>query len=368
MIDTAPDMARMRRQRSERLRTMMAAHDVEVLLLAAGRNVEYATGFPVTLDDAPASRRSDRLAMVAGDGVAWLVDASIDDDPAAALGAVVEAVAGRGRCRLGVDEFTVPLLETLRSVQAVEVVDATPVMRDARIVKTVDEISCIRAAQRINEAAVDTLRGDAVPGVSETVLTERFLRRIFQLGAAANLVDPVWQSMTATAERTRFGQPAYPAPPRGRVLADGDIIWVDTGVAYGGYSSDLGVTWPVGASTAAHRDDFRRWREVTDLVLGAVCAGARGSDLVNAARAATDAPWLRHLYLAHGLGMNSSEPPLLGTTDPTANEVTLESGMVLVVEPVIWAEGGGGYRAEEMVRVTDDGYEMLSRRIDGADG
>ena len=38
----------------------------------------------------------------------------------------------------------------------------------------------------------------------------------------------------------------------------------------------------------------------------------------------------------------------------------LASGMVLVFEPIIWEEGVGGFRAEEIVVVTDDGYEVLS--------
>ena len=34
--------------------------------------------------------------------------------------------------------------------------------------------------------------------------------------------------------------------------------------------------------------------------------------------------------------------------------------MVLVLEPVIWDDGHGGFRAEQIVAVTDDGYESLS--------
>ena len=37
----------------------------------------------------------------------------------------------------------------------------------------------------------------------------------------------------------------------------------------------------------------------------------------------------------------------------------LVAGMVLVFEPVIWADGVGGYRAEEIVAVIDDGWWPL---------
>ena len=36
-------------------------------------------------------------------------------------------------------------------------------------------------------------------------------------------------------------------------------------------------------------------------------------------------------------------------------------GMVMVLEPVIWDDGDGGYRSEEVVVVTETGYRCLSR-------
>jgi Xaa-Pro aminopeptidase len=33
---------------------------------------------------------------------------------------------------------------------------------------------------------------------------------------------------------------------------------------------------------------------------------------------------------------------------------------VFVLEPIAWTDGTGGYRAEEIVAVTDNGYQLLS--------
>jgi Xaa-Pro aminopeptidase len=46
----------------------------------------------------------------------------------------------------------------------------------------------------------------------------------------------------------------------------------------------------------------------------------------------------------------------------------LAPGMVLVFEPVVWDDGESGFRAEEIVAVTDDGYEYLSARDVGPRG
>ena len=69
-----------------------------------------------------------------------------------------------------------------------------------------------------------------------------------------------------------------------------------------------------------------------------------------------------HFYLAHGVGTDSAEMPLVGTDLGEAfdERQVLQPGMVLVFEPVIWDEGAGGYRSEDIVAVTDDGWTALS--------
>ena len=54
--------------------------------------------------------------------------------------------------------------------------------------------------------------------------------------------------------------------------------------------------------------------------------------------------------------------PYVGTDlgEDFDESVVLAPGMVLVLEPVIWEDGRGGFRAEDIVAVTDDGYERLS--------
>jgi Xaa-Pro dipeptidase len=41
---------------------------------------------------------------------------------------------------------------------------------------------------------------------------------------------------------------------------------------------------------------------------------------------------------------------------------------VLVFEPVVWDDGDAGFRGEDIVAVTDDGYEYLSARDGGPRG
>ena len=188
-----------------------------------------------------------------------------------------------------------------------------------------------------------------------------------ELGAHANTLDPIWQVMPDRIDRgphTVTGDVVYPTVTTDRILGEGEVIWVDTGITWEGYDSDFGQTWVVGRDPPApERDWFTRWREVCDRVLDVVKPGATGADLTAAARQEEErTPWLPHLYLSHGIGVDLAEAPLIGTDlGPEFDEATvLQPGMVLVLEPVIWEDGEGGWRGEEIVAVTDTGWEPLS--------
>jgi Xaa-Pro aminopeptidase len=239
----------------------------------------------------------------------------------------------------------------------------------SKLVKTGDELACIRAAQRLNEQAMLDVRAALRPGVRQCDLSGVFLRRVFELGAHQNTVDPIWQVMpesVATGPGSATGDLVFPTVTTDRTLEEGDVLWVDTGVTVDGYDSDFGRAWTVGTEpTSAQRDQFRRWKDVIDAVLAVIAPGATGADLTRAAVAAYGperVPWLPHLYLAHGIGVDSAEAPFIGTdlgSDFDAG-IVLEPGMVFVLEPIAWSDGTGGYRGEEIVAVTADGYELLS--------
>jgi Xaa-Pro aminopeptidase len=105
---------------------------------------------------------------------------------------------------------------------------------------------------------------------------------------------------------------------------------------------------------------------VLEAVLAECRPGATAAALVRAARSAhgedRPAPWPVPLYLAHGIGIGGVEPPFIGTDlGPAVEEATmLAPGMVLVLEPYVWEEGAGGYRAEQMIVITENGFDRLS--------
>jgi hypothetical protein len=68
----------------------------------------------------------------------------------------------------------------------VDWVDASDAVGAAKLIKTPDEIACIRNAQRLNELAMTDAQAILRPGVRQIDLSAVFLRRVFELGASAN--------------------------------------------------------------------------------------------------------------------------------------------------------------------------------------
>ena len=385
-VPELPDLSRMRRDRHLRLQQQLELQDMDGLVLLGTSNVAYASGAEPPGEDGGRAGLFRTIAVVVrGADAPYLFtpywDAAPADLPADhvhgplfpdlddGIGAVVEALGSlfTGDPRLGIDELTHPMR---RALGHVEWSDAASVLGPCKLLKTPDEISCVRLAQRTTELAMETTRRSLRPGLRQTDLSGTFLRRVFELGATTNCIDPIWQVMTASLDEgpwTIHGGLAFPLSTTDRVLREGDVIWVDAGISHHGYASDYGRTWITGSDptpTRRQTSQFNRWRDVVDACLAVCKPGASALDLGRAAIAANggERPWIEHFYLAHGVGTDSAEMPLIGTDlgEGFDEALIMAPGMVLVFEPVIWDEGAAGYRSEDIVAVTDTGWVPLS--------
>lgn len=380
-VITEPDLGRMRRERGTRLRSIMADKGVDALVLLSNSNVSYATGATWPLSDAGRANVERPVAVVLADdetphlfspfahdelelgdhlhGALYLDHEEGVEAFAKALSALVPSTA-----TVAIDELTGAMHRRHDVVLAAwPPRPASEVMGAARFVKTPDELAVIRHGLWITEQAMAEVQAQLQPGVRQTDLTAVFLHRVFELGAEANVLDPIWQVMPAHQADlpwTTHGDIACPLLSTERALECGDVLWVDTGIAYGGYHSDFGRTWLVGADpTPRQQEQYRTWQAISDAAAGALRAGATGADVTAAARevAGGGTPWMAHFYIGHGLGLESAESPYIGTDlgDDYDRRLVLEEGTVVVIEPVVWDEGHSGYRSENVFAVTADG-------------
>jgi Xaa-Pro aminopeptidase len=389
-IPAHPDLARMRRERGVRLRSGMEARNIDALLLLGNSNVSYATGLSWPLGDSGRATVERPVAVILATDDAPHLFAPYPDDAALELDLPDDHVHGPVYLDFdeGVESFAKALTGLLPERAVVAVDELTGAMHGghkllfgewpppgteevvgaARVIKTSDELACLRHALWITEQAMAEVQAKVAPGVRQTDLTAHFLHRIFELGAEANILDPIWQIMPsrrADLPWTTHGDLPCPLLTTERELAEGDVLWVDTGIMFAGYHSDFGRTWVVGREPdVRQRAQFRKWREIMDAVMAVTRAGATAADLTRAASAVVGGkrPWMPHFYLGHGLGADSAEMPFVGTDlgDEFDASLVLAPGMVLVLEPIVWDDGASGYRSEQVLVITEEGWISLT--------
>jgi Xaa-Pro aminopeptidase len=389
-IPDKPDRARMRRESGARLRTAMADNGVEALVLLDNHDVMYATGATWPLGDAGLSHvECPAAVVVAGDewphlfmpfreGSATETDLPADhihgpvylefDEGVEAFASMLAELIPHG-ATVAVDQCSAAMHRAQQKLfPSGPPVDASMTLSAARAVKTQDELACIRTACRITDTAMVGIQAALAPGIRQIDLSADFVRRAFELGATANILDPIWQVMPSSRAQgvwTTHGDLALPLLTTERELAVGDVLWTDVSITYGGYCSDFGRTWLVGQEPSPRQQaQFSKWRDILDAVLEVTRAGATAADLARAATKANGGqkPWLPHFYLGHGIGVGPAEMPMIGTDlgEEFDESQVLVPGTVLVLEPVVWEDGTGGYRSEEIVVITEEGWIKLT--------
>lgn len=157
-----------------------------------------------------------------------------------------------------------------------------------------------------------------------------------------------------------------------RKIEDGDIVVLDVGAQYSGYSADITRTLPANGKFTP------RQREIYEIVLGAqnaaMAAIKPGMDMCQKGNKSVYKISYEYInshgkdlhgkalgqYFIHGLGHNIG----LDVHDPGESCKPLEPGQVVTVEPGIYIpEENLGVRIEDDILITDTGFKFLSERL-----
>lgn len=267
-----------------------------------------------------------------------------------------------------------------RDGSASPVVDAREVIHEMRVVKDADEIALIRRATEISGRGHVLAMKAAAPGRYEFEV-----QAALDGYCAANGVRRMaYPSIAASGPNSVF----LHWDRNDRQLQDGDVILNDSGAEYGYYATDVTRTYPASGRFSAEQ------RAIYDVVLaaqkaamaqirpgvafdraGAAAARVQTEGLVKLGLLSGDVEKLlsesgyrvftKHA-ISHWVGLDVHDAG--GYSAGTASR-PLEPGMVFTVEPGIYvgADPGVdrkwwniGVRIEDMVVVTDAGYECLS--------
>jgi Xaa-Pro aminopeptidase len=352
--------------RRARWEAALAADGVEGWLLTTSASVRLTTG--------KWSDGIDRDGEMFGPLVAAgspAEEAVVEADLAVTDPALVDGVADLlpRSGRIAVDRLGLAALDRLAAIcPAVEVIDAGPLLAATRRHRDPAEVATILDGNAKAEAALLRVLPLVRPGITERQLAAAYHHAALECGLVDLHVDTVWCALpdrladAPWAEGEWRGWFPYRQLTDDRALVEGDHVCFDGGFLFDGYMVDVGWTVLAGRSpTAAEWNLAGQWAEVADRVADALQPGATAADARRAALTGwpsdTPPPWPYPLYVAHGVGLGSVEPPFAGTDlGPEAEAfMPIEPGQVILVEPYIWQEGVGGYRAELCVVITPEG-------------
>lgn len=221
-----------------------------------------------------------------------------------------------------------------------------------RIIKSKQEIECIKKAAMIADQAFTRLTKNLQVGMSEievAALLEYYMRTLGSEKLA-------FETIVASGENSSKPH----AKPGVRNLSTGDFVTIDFGAVCQGYHSDITRTVVMGKASNRQREIYQIVLTAQLKALDKVKTGITAAEVDFAAREEIIQAGYGQFFghsTGHGVGLQIHEEPRIAAGNIN---VVLQENMVITVEPGIYLPGFGGVRIEDLIVVTKNGKDILT--------
>ena len=255
-------------------------------------------------------------------------------------------------------EYTNPSVTQALMQRGLDVGDGVSIAEEARVIKSPDEVACIKWAVAVAELGAAKMKDALRPGVSEVQLWA-----LLNYTNLANNGD--WHEGRMLASGPRINPWLQEASPR--KVEDGDLVGFDTDmVGPYGYFADISRTFHCGPSkpTKRQKELYRLAMDEVETNLKLMRPGITLGEIREQAWPVPE-EFRQNAYacVIHGVGMCDEYPQVKPVfRDSFVYDGTIEPGMVICVESYIGAVGErDGVKLEQQVLITQDGHERLSQ-------
>lgn len=342
-----------------KIQNSLEAAGLKALLLTDELDCRYASGFHasncavVVFPNASYYITDSRYTEAASEAIS---DAKVlqcnTEQPIKAL--VSTLLSERAITELGVQEESLSYGEYTRLQRDLSVIfkPAQNLVQTLRQTKDSWERDCIIAAQRISEAALDYVLGWLHEGLTEKEVAAELEYRMAKGGAESLAFETICVSGENTSRPHGV--------PTDRKLRRGDFITMDFGCKVNGYCSDMTRTVALGGVT----DEMKKVYEIVLAAqiagISAAKAGVIGSEMDAAARSIIENAGYGEFFghsTGHSVGLNIHESPNASPSEKRP----LPAGCVITCEPGIYLPGRFGVRIEDILYLTENGCENLTK-------
>jgi Xaa-Pro aminopeptidase len=337
-------------------------HRVDALVVSVSRDLQFLTGIDAKKSERPIffilpaqgnpalvcpAFERERLATQNNDLEMRCYE---DGEEVAPL---LVAVLGTARTIAVGEQAWFSEIQTLtEALPAISLVGAEPLIGPLRWCKSEPELFRIARMIRLWQTTLDAVLSQAHPGKRGSELRQEIVSELRARGGKAPSCTVSVGSGTALPHGGGEDQ----------LLGEGQVLWIDGGIAQDGYRSDITRTYVIGGFPTTVRSVMETVLSAQSASIQAVMPGTPAEAIDRAAREVIDDAGFGEAFthrVGHGLGLGGHEPPYL----VVGNRQALECGMVLTIEPGIYLPGRFGVRLEDDILVTDDGAVVMSRRV-----
>ena len=357
----------------------MHAQEMDGIVLSTPQNFRYFSGFNSQFWESPTRpfflvipREGKPIGVVPSIGgpaleTTWITEIKTwaapcpEDDGVSLMDSVLSSLPrrfGKIGWEMGRESvIRMPIIDfdwLRKDISGIQFVDASPLIWGLRMIKSDREIAKVREACRIGNDTFDLFLQQVTYGQTEVDIARDFRKAAFECGAD-----------NAPFVSVCSGPGGYSqiiAGPQEIAQTDGQIMFIDTGLLFDAYFCDFDRNFAFGhISDAAKKAHEAVWR-ATQAGIDAARPGITSEDLWAAQNQVLEAAGAKSGNdvgrSGHGLGMHLTEPP----SNMPGDRTELKPGMIMTIEPGMEYAPGKNIVHEENLVITEDGYELLTRR------
>jgi Xaa-Pro aminopeptidase len=270
--------------------------------------------------------------------------------------ALGEWLRQRGLRRVGFDPFQFSLGQwnAVRKAAGAKcrTIEAGGIPEALRMRKDAQELAQMRKAAALVGEVFESVLREVRPGVRESELAAEIEYQMRHRGASG----PSFETIVASGKRSALPH----ARPTSKKLRKNELVVLDLGVILGHYCSDMTRTVHLGRAPKRIREWYQAVRDAQAAGVAAVEEGIPCGEVDSAAREVLRTAGLEAHFVhstGHGLGLEVHEEPRVAR----GQQIRLQAGNVITIEPGVYVEGVGGIRIEDDVAVGATGNEVLTR-------
>ena len=256
--------------------------------------------------------------------------------------------------KIAIDVLNGPAVSALNK-ENIQVVDAKLILEQARVIKSSEEIKCMRSAIDVAEMGIVKMREQLKPG-----MTENELWSILHQTNIENYGEWIECRLLASGERTN----PWMQECGNKIIQDGELVAFDTDmVGPYGYCADISRAFVVGNKFNEEQ------KKLYSMAVEQIDYNSRLIKDGLSFKEFTEKSWVlpedyypnRYSVMVHGIGLCDEWPAIRYPTDGGERSGTFQKNMTITVESYIGKVGGKeGVKLEQQYLIGENGLELMS--------